>query len=921
MKPVRSLMTAFVLLSTVVTKTHVDLIDREPQTVLKEQEMIPSPNSSVPVVKKVLANGMTILVKESHTIPKVSLQIWYNVGSKDEKTGEKGIAHLIEHMIFKGTETLSESDINDLVHKLSGTCNAFTSYDYTGYLFDLPTQNWKAILPVVADCMSNCSFKEDHLSSEMKAVIQELKMRRDNYPVTLVSELLSAIFPDHPYHYPIIGYKQDLWNVHSADLKSFYKKHYHPNNSTLVVVGDVKAQEVFDLAERYFGSISAEKNYTKDEWYWNEDIGSKSVTIYRDVQQEMGMVAYVVPGSQSKQDDVLEILHYLLGSGKTSRLYKTIVEDLQLATSLETGCWNLFEHALFFVFFEPKDPKNNDLIIKKIQEEIDAIAQSKIDTSELAQALKQAQMKYYRLVENTQQQAYEIGKFFLATGDEQYVFNMYREPIEQLKQAIITLCSTYLRSSVMHRGTLAPLPASERKEWARLQEISDAEDNKILSNHIRNSAVEPARYAHTISSTAPQPFNFPKADRLTLSNGITVLAHDNATTPKITLVMEFKAKSYYDSSEKPGLYSFMTSMMTEGTAHYNAEQFAREFESRGMSLGIYPGGLSLTLLKEDLEKGLELLVEVLAQATFPEEQIEKIRHQLVAEIKNFWDNPNQFIGLIVRENIYKKHPYGKNSLGTVESIQSITKKDLVECYKQLISHDGATLAVVGDISSYDLKKVLDKTVGQFKGNTVPTIEFPQLNPVEKTEVHFPINRDQIVLCYAGLSIDRKHPDYDKLLLFDQIFGGGVLGSMASRLFQLREQSGLFYTINGTLLAGAGEQPGMVMVKTIVSKDRLQEAERAISNTIETVIDTITQGELDQARDAVINNLVNNFESNQSIAQAFLFTHRFGLPATYFDTRAQILSGIDVTQVKEAAAKVLKPHNLLLVKVGRVASEA
>ena len=165
------------------------------------------------VSKHVLDNGMTILVRPIHTVPKVSVQLWYNVGSKDEMDKERGIAHLIEHMTFKGTKKLSESDINFVTHMLSGSCNAFTSYDYTGYLFNFPTQHWKESFNIMADCMTNCSFKDYMLNSEMKAVIQELKMYRDRYERSLVDEMIGMIFADHPYHHPIIGYKQDLWSV------------------------------------------------------------------------------------------------------------------------------------------------------------------------------------------------------------------------------------------------------------------------------------------------------------------------------------------------------------------------------------------------------------------------------------------------------------------------------------------------------------------------------------------------------------------------------------------------------------------------------------------------------------------------------------------------------------------------------------
>lgn len=869
------------------------------------------------VQKKVLKNGMTILVRQARAIPKVSLQLWYNVGSKDEKTGEKGIAHLIEHMIFKGTKTLSESDINEVVHKLSGVCNAFTSYDYTGYLFDMPTQNWKEVLPIMADCMVNCSFKEEHLNSEMKAVIQELKMRRDNYITSLAGDMLTAVFPDHPYHYPIIGYKQDLWNVSGKELHAFYKKHYLPNNATLVVIGDVQADEVFSLAENYFGSLTPNFDYKKEELYWNEDICSKGVKLYRDIQQPIVMLSFVVPGSRAQADDVLEITSYILGEGKSSRLYKKLVNELQVATSVETFTWDLFDHSLFFIYFEPSSQEHIDDAIKAINQEINLLATKGTSTEEITSALKKAQMKHYKLLEEIEQQAYEIGKYYLATQDENYIFKLYNQPMDSYKQAVLRLAQTYLRPTAMNTGLILPLPSQDKKEWSRLQHASDELDKQILSKRIRNSPVEPMSYAKKVRPHPAGTFQFPKPASFTLDNGLTVLAYNNATTAKINLVMELKAKHYYDPQDKQGLYHFVSNMMIEGTKKYPGNQFAQELESRGMSLSVYPGGISMSMLSEDFQKGLEFLLEMLTNATFAESDIKKVRQQLIAELKSFWDEPKQFAGQIVKEKIYANHPMSKNSIGSIESVTSITQNDLVSCYKKYITPDETTIAIIGDLQNYDVKDILKKTLGAWKGSHVEDIEFPTLKPIDPIQVSYPINRDQVVLYFAGLSIDRKDADYDKLLLFDQIFGGGVLGSMASKLFELREQSGLFYTINGSLIAQAGQQPGMVIIKTIVSVDRLSEAEQAIKNTIATVINTVTETDLVNAKQAVINSLVNNFETNSSTAQSFLFLHKYKFGADYFDKRAQELEKITLAQVKEAACKFLQNDKLLLVKVGRV----
>lgn len=880
------------------------------------------------VFKDTLDNGMTVLVRPVHSIPKVSIQLWYNVGSKDEKTGEKGIAHLIEHMIFKGTTgkkslNLAESDINIITHMLSGSCNAFTSYDYTGYLFNFPVQNWKYALPVMADCMKYASFKEDHLSSEMKAVIQELKMNNDNYGRSLAVAMMTTIFTDHPYHYPVIGYKQDLWTVNGDDLHAFYKKHYVPNNATLVVVGDVDPEEVFALAQKSFGHIPEDTTLTREKFALTKDIVSKSVTLYRDVQQPQVALAYVIPGSQEKKDYLVEITSRILGSGKGSRLYKKLVDELQLATSLATFSWDLFEHSMFFIFFEPKSLSDIDTIIKVIQDEIAELAEQGPTDQELARAVKKARMSYFSTLESSEDQASEIGRYFLATGDENYIDIFLQEPPKTIKADIQQLLKTYMRPAVTHKGMLLPLPEAERATWTELQKESDALDAKILSARVRTSPLEEPYYAHKIKSNTAAEFDSPKAEHATLSNGIKVMYYNNDNTKKIDLLIELKAKIYDDPVNVQGLYNFVTSMLTEGTEHYTASELAQELESRGMSFSASPGMLALTMLSSDLEKGLELVQEIVERASFDNDEIEKVRTQLLIDVKNFWDEPKSFSGQLIKEQIYKGHPYSKNGLGTQESLSRITRDQLVDLYKKFITPSGAKIALVGDISDYNVVQVLEKTLGKWKGVPAVVTEFPPLAPTKAATINYPINRDQVTLCFAELSVDRKDPLYDALLVFDQILGGGMLGSMSSRLFKLREQTGLFYTINGSLIAQAGEQPGMAMVKTIVSLDRLKEAQDVIKNTLRTAVNTISKQELQEAKNAIVNAAMLNFESNQGIASVFLFLDKYGFPANYFDTRAQSLTAITIEDVQHAVKKVLHVDDLVTLTIGRahVAKEA
>lgn len=875
------------------------------------------------VFKFNLPNGLTLLVRPVKTIPKVTVQLWYRVGSKNEVDGERGMAHLIEHMIFKGTAgadslNLSESDINVFTHMYSGSCNAFTSHDYTGYLFDMPAQHWAQCLPVLADCMTNCAFKEDHLSSEFKAVIQELKMYRDNYLSTAFDELMSAIFTGHPYSYPIVGYKHDLWSVKSEQLYAFYKNHYMPNNAVLVVVGDVDPDAVFKLVQTHFGSIAAQPVPEQRVTPWLPDISCKKLILYRDIQQPLMIELFVSPGVSHTENQYLAVLAWILGFGKGSRLYRRLVDELQLATSLSSLSAGLFEHDLFGVTVEPKRVEDIPQIRKVIEEEIEKLSTHGLIAGELERAVNNARVRLYDTFEDIEQQASEIGRYYLATGDAEYLFSYLQQPLDVIEREVMRIVRAYVRPAVMHEALVLPLSESERQAWVQLQDASDAQDNEILSAHVRTSPVEPPVYAETLMvQKNASDFEFPQSIRDEMPNGLRILYYHNNVTPKINLILDFKMKHYYDPEKLQGLCTFMSRMLSEGTKNYPGNAFADALEARGMSFAAYPGGIAMSMLKNDFEYGLELLKEVLTNATFDLEKIEKVRAQILADIKGVWDEPTVFARQLLKENIYKGHPYSKNILGTADSIKAITQDDLKRLYAHYCTPESSILALVGDIEHYDVQKIVEEHLSSWNGPDVPDMDFPPLVPCDGRVVNYPINRDQVVLCYAASSVRRKDHDFDKLFIFDQIFGGGVLGSMASRLFQLREQSGLFYTINGSLAVNATEQPGMVLIQTIVSLDRLQEAEKAIEGLVNDVAESITEHEIEEAKRAIVYSLVDNFESNYDIARTFVFLEYYGLPATYFDHRAQTLKPIEIDAIKQAAKKYLSNGRLMKLRIGRM----
>jgi zinc protease len=867
--------------------------------------------------KKTLANGLDILVLPTAHLPKVSVQLWYDVGSKDERTGERGIAHFIEHMIFKGTAKLSESDINLITHKLSGYCNAFTSTDYTGYIFDFPSQNWHHALSVMADCMRNCSFRPDHMQSEVKAVIQELKMYHDDYMRTLAERMIGTIFYDHPYHFPIIGYKQDLWSLDREALVNFYQRHYLPNNAALVIVGDVDVDDALVRAEAAFASIAPDKTYVKQAFTHRPNLEATQTTLYRDLNKPIMMLAFEIPGTKERKDYLIDLLNWILGSGRSSRLYRVLVDELKLATNVDSFVDDMFDAGIFFICIDPVAQSSCEEIALIVGQQLEELAQRGPSAQELQRAVRKTSMSFMSLAEDNQKLAYLIGKFYTALGDETYLATYAGQVEQDLAPALQQLVATYFVPMLMHRGYVLPLSAQTRERWQALQEVSDAEDAHVLSAMQRESSVEEGHAVLAIKSGEALHFAYPQAESFTLSNGLQVLFYHDARIDKVEAVLDLKARHFNDEDGREGLFTFVSSLLQEGTTNYSAIALAQALESYGMSLHTGPGQIGLSMLSGDLAQGLAFLYEIVDKSTFSLDSVEHVRAQLLADLDIFWDTPGQFAAQLAKEAVYGRHPYHKNALGSKDTIGSLTQAELLHAYKKLVTPDKAFLALVGNLEQADLPKLLESTLGQWRGESAQEVAFSSLPAVHATTINYPLNRDQIVLCYAGLSVARLDADYDKLLLFDQIFSGGALRSMSSRLFDLRESSGLFYTISGSLVARADKQPGMVMIKTIVSVDRLAEAEKAIEQLVDTVVDTITQEEIEEARLAIQASLLDHAASYRDVADLILALERLGLPRDYLDGRIERLQKITIQEIKEAARKVLRSDKLIKIRVGRI----
>jgi zinc protease len=861
------------------------------------------------------ANGLPLIFVPINKTPTASLQLWYNVGSKNETTGTHGIAHFIEHMIFKGTNTLSEADICMTTHKLSGSCNAFTSYDYTGYLFDIPSQNYKPFLSIMADCMQHCIFDQEHLASELKAIIQELKMYTDDFDSVMTESLMNSIFADHPYRNPIIGYKNELFAMNQDTLLNFYHQHYHPGNATLVIVGNLNFEELTQQVETIFGSIKTPKTTVRESFHHVKELGNTTITVYRDVCEPSYVFTFETPGLIKRKEYFTDCLTKILGSGRGSRLYQKLVQQRQLASDVDCASYDLFDNNMVIITVQPSQNVSLAAIKEIIEQELNDLSANGPTDEELERAQQKLTVETTELFEDTQKLAYFIGRSYTATKDPLYIHTYQTNFTPAIKKEFCAFLQEYCYPQQLSSAQVLPFSDRDTTIWARMQQKSDDYVTKHLSTKIRKKEIGQGSYVHTIQPE-PQPiFSYPKTEKTVLSNGLVILSCVQHDIAKIEIVLDLKAKHFYDPINKQGLLTILYEMIREGTTNYTATALELELEKYGMSLTMLPGFISLSLLSKDLSHGLTILSELLTQALLTQESLDNIKARILLDQSEFWDTPTKFINQHIKNIVYKDHPYHKNYLGSSETLNSITLDDIHTAYKTYITPQGCRCAIVGDFDKNKALNLLQETFNSWTGPVI-TIEFPILNPIKHAQYDYPFNRDQVVLAYAGLSVKRTDKNFDPLLIYDQVFGEGILSSMNSRLFKVREQSGLFYTISGSLVARADEQPGMVLIKTLVSPDRLAEAQEVLEKVINEK-PTMSKQELFEAQNALINSLVQHFTSYKQMAMAFIYLDTFGFPTTFFEDRPQIIRSWDIETICHESEKLLTTKLLATVRVGRI----
>jgi zinc protease len=866
------------------------------------------------VQQRVLGNGLEVLVQENHSAPLVCSYIWYRVGLRNEGPGEAGLTHFLEHMAFKGTERLSGREMDRLVTARGGYLNGFTSMDYTAYVETLPRDSLDLAFDIESERMMRCLLSPEDIETEKGVVLSEFEMAENDPGFLLRLRVMGEQFPGQPYGRTVIGLKDDLRSLTREQVTSYYGRHYAPSNAVLVVVGDVDAKEVFAKAEQFFGAIPKGEPVARTPNPGRGATGERRVKLEMPGRTSYVHAAYEVPAIDHPDHIVLEVLQSILSSGRTSRLYRALV-DTGLAA--EAGGWD-FENPqpTVFVFHAALRPGvQHQEVEEALEAVIRKLGEEPVGERELTKAKNKTKAHFIYSTDGVTKLAQQLGYYHIICG-HQYLEAFPRRVDAVSAEDVRRVVGKYF---ARENRTIGWLIASG--EEAGAGPMGGAGPLDIRWRRRPDAAGDELT---TEVAVPPGIGQAPRLHEVKLPNGMQVILQENHAAPFVTIYGDVMAGPVFDPQEKPGLAEFCAEMLSRGTEKrtWGEIREAVEFVAAdlGFSTGVQVGTFAGRCLKDDLALLLEAAAEQLMVPAFPAEEIEKVRSELIAAQERRDEDTRQVAAKELFAALYPEgHPLHHHSLGSKESVTSITRDDLVEFHREHYRPENCMLAIVGDIDPARTAELVQRVFETWAGGGEPARpDLPVVPvPAEPRTVRVPVpNKTQcdVALGFPGLS--RRDPDYYQADLMNYVLGRGFMSRLNMRI---REDLGLAYYVFSHYYAFWG--PGPWVVQMGVNPANVDQAISAALEELERVQhEAPSEEELKLWKDYVTGTVARRMETFSGIAQNLVLSAFYDLGLYHPYEYPGILRAITADQVHEAAKEHLYPGGYVAVVAGPVGED-
>lgn len=867
-----------------------------------------------------MANGMKILLSEQKAAPVVAFMVLYHVGSRNEAVGYTGATHLLEHMLFKGTPTFNArrgTAIATVLHRIGAVFNATTWFDRTNYYEAVPREHLELVMQLEADRMRNALILDEDREQERIVVRNELE-RGENDPLNVLEiHTWATAFREHPYHHPTIGWRSDVENVPTERLREFYHTFYWPNNATAIVVGDFDREQVFRWFERHFGAIPPSP-HPIPEVYTVEppQEGERRFLIRRAGEVGAVMLGYHTP--EAKHPDIypLAVLARLLAGGVTTRLYQRLV-DGELAVSVRASASHLRDPGLFEITAVLRPGIEHARVEGAIREEIVRLQEERVSEAELERAKNKIEAETFYARDGALQFAFALGEAE-ASADWRwfidYVPNVRRVTAEDVQR----VAQAYLHEDNLTVGWFVPKNTSGRGAAS-------------VGERGGHSLHRPAFFRSEASAGAagpPSDQSFAKrAVSFTLSNGVRGLILENRANPTVEVRAALFAGRAFEPVEQPELAAVTASMLMRGTERRSKLEIAAWLEDVGAEVHIganrFLATASATSLSQDVGRLLETLAEVLREPTFPEEELVKLKSQMIGQIRRSQEHTGVRAFERFSQLLYDRSSpfYEPSASERVASIEAMTVEDVRRFYRARYGPRHLVLVIVGDVGAAEIAERIRQQFGDWSPEPtedpramwarMPRASLPEAPFREVIYMPDKANVD-VILGHAG-RLRRTDPDY-----VAAIIGNAALGysTLSSRLgVRVRDQEGLTYGIISRFFEPSFLD-GPWGVSVTVNPENV---ERAIASTMEVltryVAEGITPQELEDEKSAFVGSFLVGLGTNGGIAAQLLLAEVFGFGPAYLDHLPEQVRALTREEVNAAIRTYLHPERLITVIAG------
>jgi zinc protease len=870
------------------------------------------------VQKMVLDNGLTVLTKEVHTAPVVSVQVWYKVGSRNEVKGENGISHQLEHLMFKGT-TARPVQFGRLFSALGSQFNAFTSYDETAYFGTVQRDKLEALLILEADRMENSLIGPEQLTSEKRVVISELQGYENSPGYRLSRAVMRDAFPNRAYGLPVGGTKADVEKFTVEQVRNYYQTYYSPENATLVITGDFATEPVLKIVKETYGKLA--KRSKQDTVRENVAVSSpvapatKKEPIILKQPGSAALLQAVYPLPDIKHPDVpaIDVMDAILTGGRSSRLYQALVES-GLASSVSGGAAELIEPGWYEINATAAQGQELGKIAQVLKESLAKLQEQPVTSEELNRAKTQLQASFVLGNQDITSQATQLGYNQIVAGDyhfiEQYLAAIAKVTPDQVQQA----AKTYLNPAKQTIGFFEPTQPDGQPG------TSSAGSGRTVENFSPGKPLDPAELAKYLppATSATDSGKQSLPEEFTLNNGLRVLLLRDRSLPTINLSGQIDAGTEFDGNQKAGLANLTATNLMNGTQTKNALTLAKTLEDRGANLSFSASREGVSVSGEGLSANLPILIQTLADvlenATFPAEQLELSRQRALISLKVQLDDPRGLGRQVFQQAIYpENHPF--HSFPTAESLKSITRDDLLGFYQTHYRPDSTTIAIVGDFEPVKVKALLNQAFGKWSAtDKPPVLKIPSVPlPETLTRLNKVIPGKSEAVTYIGYNgISRKDPRFYAALVMNQILGGDTLSSRLGT--EVRDRQGLTYGIYSGFAAGINPGPFLIQMQTAPG-----DAQKAIASTLALLKQLreqgVTEAEFNTAKRSITNSYPVDLANPSNVSSIILDNAVLGLSRSEIRDFPRRIEAVTMAQMQQVIQDLIKPENLIIVTAG------